>query len=123
MRYIGKSRCELLNAIDRPALLPLPERPFEMADWKTAKVAIDYHVQFDNHFYSVPYRFIGQHIDIRATVLTIEVYLHGARIASHLRSRRRGSHTTDSAHMPEGHRAYARRDGWARWLAFLGRPV
>lgn len=107
MRHIGQSRLELLVRIDRPALLPLPERPFEMADWKLAKVSIDYHVEFDHHFYSVPYHLIGERVDVRATADTVEVFHHGARVASHVRSRRRGAHTTDASHMPESHRAYA----------------
>jgi transposase len=107
MRHIGQSRLELLEAIDRPALLPLPERPFEVADWKLAKVAIDYHVEFDHHFYSVHYQHVGERVDIRATAGTIEVFRAGARLASHPRSHQRGKHTTDPAHMPESHRAYA----------------
>lgn len=107
MRHIGQSRQELLEEIDRPAFLPLPARPFEMADWKPAKVAIDYHVEFDHHFYSVPYQLIGRHVDIRATVQIIEVFEAGVRVASHIRSCKRGGFTTDSAHMPEGHRAHA----------------
>lgn len=107
MRHIGRSRAELLEAIDRPALLPVPIRSFELAHWKRAKVAIDYHVEFDHHFYSVPYHLIGQHVEIRATVDLIEILAGGARVASHPRSSARGDHSTDPAHMPEGHRAYA----------------
>ena len=120
MRYLDQSRRELLDAIDRPALRPLPERPFEMADWKQAKVAIDYHVEFDAHFYSVPHQLFGRHVEIRATLHVVEVFEGGVRVASHIRSRRRGGHTTDPAHMPESHRAHA---AWTpeRFTAWAGR--
>lgn len=107
MRHVEQSRHQLLDTIDRPALLPLPEQPFELADWKLAKVAIDYHVEFDHHFYSVPYQLIGQHVDIRATATVVEVFAAGQRVASHPRSYQRGQPTTEPEHMPEGHRAYA----------------
>ena len=106
MRHIGQSRVALLESIDRPALLPLPFRKFELANWKRAKVPIDYHVEYDHHFYSVPYQLIGQHVEIRATADTVEVLTGGTRAASHRRSRMRGAHTTDPAHMTEGHRAH-----------------
>jgi transposase len=120
MRHVGQSRRELLEAVDRPALLPLPVRPFELADWKLAKVAIDYHVEFDDHFYSVPYRLIGQRVEVRATSGVVEVYHQGQRVASHLRSRLRGAHTTDPAHMPESHRSIA---AWTpeRFLAWAAK--
>lgn len=106
MEHVGRSRLELLEEIDRPALLPLPDRPFERSDWKLAKVPLDYHVEFGHHFYSVPHTLIGQQIEIRATATTIEVISGGTRVASHARSLKRGDHTTDPAHMPESHRAF-----------------
>ncbi|MCO5297061.1 MAG: IS21 family transposase [Fimbriimonadaceae bacterium] len=122
MRHLGQSRRELMDLVDRPALLPLPDRPFEMADWKPAKVAIDYHVEFDHHFYSVPYQLIGKQVEIRAAALTIEVFEGGVRLASHVRSQRRGGHTTDPAHMPESHRAHAQwtPERFIAWAARIG---
>jgi len=122
LRHIGQSRQELLESIDRPALLPLPEHAFELANWKLAKVAIDYHVEFDHHFYSVPYRLIRQQVDIRATAQVIEVFAAGLRVASHCRSHQRGRHTTDHDHMPAGHRAYAEwtPERLTRWAAEVG---
>jgi transposase len=122
MRYYDRSRAELFETIDRPALLPLPERPFVLGTWKLAKVAIDYHVEFDAHFYSVPYQLIGQHVEIRATQDTIEIFSAGQRVASHVRSRQRGSHSTMDSHMPDRHRAYAE---WtperiASWASRIG---
>jgi transposase len=122
LRHVEQSRHQLLETIDRPALLPLPEQPFELADWKPAKVAIDYHVEFDHHFYSVPHPLIGQPVDIRATATVVEVFAAGRRVASHRRSYQRGRHTTDPAHMPEGHRAYAEwtPERFQTWAARIG---
>jgi transposase len=106
MKHLGKSRRQLFEELDKPALRPLPDHPFELGLWKTAKVSIDYHVEFDGHYYSVPYRMIHQTVEIRATLKVVEVYLDGGRIASHLRSRIRGGHTTLPEHMPEQHRQY-----------------
>lgn len=122
MRHFGQSRLELLESLDRPALLPLPETPFEMAHWKLAKVAIDYHVEFDHHFYSVPYELIGKHVEVRATRDIVEVFHDARRIASHPRSRIGGRHTTEPAHMPRNHRAHAEwtPERFIRWAADIG---
>jgi len=101
------SRRSLWLELDRPALKPLPARRFERAEWKTkAGVNIDYHVEFDHHFYSVPYQLVGKRVDVRATATMVEIFHRGRRVASHLRSRVRGRFTTAAAHMPEAHRRY-----------------
>jgi len=100
------SRASLFAELDRPALRPLPERAYEYATWKGAKVSIDYHVEWERHYYSVPYQLVGEHADVRASARTIEVFVRGRRVASHLRSAAPGRHTTESAHMPESHRRY-----------------
>ena len=90
--------------LDKPALRPLPTTPFEFADWKGATVNIDYHVEFDHHYYSVPYQLVHQKVQIRATEKVIEAFQKGQRIASHIRSREHGKHTTLSEHMPPQHK-------------------
>jgi len=95
MSHLGKSRRELFESLDRPALRPLPERPYEPAEWKHAKVGIDYHVEYDGHYYSVPFQLIHKEVDIRAK-----------RIASHLREDSPGYHSTCGEHMPEAHRMF-----------------
>lgn len=100
------SRMSLFADLDRPALRPLPATPYEYATWKAAKVSIDYHVELDRHYYSVPYALVGQQVDIRASVRTVEVFARGRRVASHPRSGAVGRHTTETAHMPESHRRY-----------------
>ena len=106
-RKLPGSRRSLFEELDRPALRPLPARPYEYAEWLGAKVNIDYHVEVDRHWYSVPYQLVGQRLDIRASAGVIEVLHRGRRVASHPRSRARGSFTTVPAHMPEAHRRHA----------------
>jgi transposase len=100
------SRRSLFEALDRPALTPLPARPYELAVWKLAKVNIDYHVEVERHWYSVPYQLVGQQLDLRLTATTVEAFFRGNRVASHLRSFRPYAFTTDPAHMPASHRAH-----------------
>ena len=100
------SRRSLFEELDRPALHPLPEEPYEFATWKKARVHIDYHVEFARHFYSVPYQLVGQVVEVRASAMTIEVFANNRRVASHARSYLTGRHTTASAHMPAAHRRY-----------------
>jgi transposase len=105
-RKLEGSRDTLFAELDGPALRPLPAVPYEYAVWKQAKVSIDYHVEVGRHYYSVPYGLVGERVDIRASVRTIEVFARGRRVASHPRSSAVGRHTTESAHMPESHRRY-----------------
>ncbi|PRQ05557.1 Integrase core domain protein [Enhygromyxa salina] len=72
--------------LDKPALRPLPPRRFEPSNWKTAKVHIDHHVEFDHRYYSAPHHLIGTKVWVRATVNSVELLLDGRRIASHKRS-------------------------------------
>ena len=106
-RKLPGSRLELFETLDRPALRPLPAHPYEFATWKTAKVNIDYHVEVERHWYSVPYGLVGQVCDIRVTVAVVEVLHRGHRVASHRRSAQQGRFTTEPAHMPEAHRRHA----------------
>jgi transposase len=101
------SRQSMFEELDRPALRPLPAGRYEYAEWKSAKVNIDYHVEVDRHWYSVPYQLVGQHCDIRASARVVEVLHRGRRVASHRRSHERGRFTTEPAHMPESHRRHA----------------
>jgi transposase len=107
MRGIGKSRCELWEEVDRPALKPLPPTRYEFAAWSKAKLGINYHVRTDDHFYSAPYRLIHKELWCRSTSETIEIFHRGVRVASHARSTLKFKYTTDKAHMPEAHRSVA----------------
>ena len=106
MQKIGKSRRELWEALDRPALTPLPASRYELARWKVCRANIDYHVEVERHFYSVPHQLAGTPLEARYTDSVVEVYLKDRRVASHIR---RYDHkpSTVSEHMPSSHRAHA----------------
>lgn len=74
MRHVGKSRRELFEEIERAALRPLPATPFEYAEWRSAKVHPDYHVEVDKTFYSVPHRLIGRTVQVRLTHRVVEIF-------------------------------------------------
>lgn len=73
MRHVKQSRRELYERLDRPALKPLPSRRYEYAEHKEVKANIDYHIEFDAHFYSVPYTMVGEEFWCRATHHTVEL--------------------------------------------------
>jgi transposase len=103
---LDTTRRALFETLDHPALKPLPQQPFEFCEWKKTKVNIDYHIEFDGHFYSVPYQLARQHVDVRATVGAIEVLFKNRRVAGHQRSYHRGGFTTLAEHMPKSHQKY-----------------
>jgi transposase len=107
MKAFGKSRRELFDSIERPALKGLPVEPYQYAEWKRCGVAPDYHVEIGNHYYSVPFRLLRETVDARLTDTTVEVFHKGIRVASHPRSSARHRHTTTTEHMPSSHRRYA----------------
>lgn len=88
------SRRSVFDEIDRPALRPLPEQPYQYAEWKVARIGPDYHVELDQHYYSVPYRYAREQVDVRHTTNTVEIFHRGQRIAAHGKSARRRYHTT-----------------------------
>lgn len=118
MRTYRASRRELFERLDRAALRPLPEGTYEYAEWKRVALNIDYHVDFEGHYYSAPHCLRGEELWLRATASTIEILRLGRREALHARSRVVGRHTTVAEHMPAAHRAHAewtpeRILGWA----------
>ncbi len=113
------SRASLFQALDRPALQPLPAERFELHHWAQARVNIDYHVQFDHHFYSVPYTLTGELVEIRSTATTLEIFHRGQRVASRVRSRHPYQATTVNEHRPKSHQQHlawppSRLIGWAQ---------
>jgi transposase len=107
MRRLDVSRRDLFLELDCPALKTLPAEPYEYAEWRVRRVARDYHVDIDAHYYSVPHRLIGEQLDARITAHTVELFRKGERVAVHLRGAGRGRHTTIAEHMPSSHRRYA----------------
>ena len=115
-------RKEAFETIDRPVLKPLPVQGYVFARWKKVRPGIDYHVEIDGHYYSVPFALRGQQLEARITTTTVECFLNRKRVASHVRSSDKGRHTTVNAHMPKGHQAYAE---WTperliRWALKIG---
>ena len=103
-RKLPGCRRDHFEQLDRPALRPLPAEPYVYAEWKKARVHIDYHVAIDGHYYSVPCALVKKEVEVRLTRHTVECFYRGNRVASHRRSDQKGRHTTLTAHMPESHR-------------------
>ena len=106
LRKMNKSRRELFEIFDHPNAPPLPERPYEYAEWRVATVNIDYHIEGEHHYYSVPYRLLREKLDVRLTAATVEAFLKGERVAAHVRSFIPYGHTTLKEHMPPSHQKY-----------------
>jgi transposase len=106
-RHLGASRRELFEKLDRPALTPLPQEPYAYAEWKKCTAGIDYHVEVEQHFYSVPHTLIRKPLWARFTARTVEVFDDGKRVAAHRRGPANKRHTTVREHMPSSHRRYA----------------
>jgi len=107
IRRLGRTRRQLLEELDRPALTPLPIEPYAFAEWRLRRVGIDYHVDVDNHYYSVPHSFARAEVEVRLTARTVEIFVKGERIAAHLRSSGNHKHSTVPEHMPSSYRRYA----------------
>jgi len=107
MRHLGTSRRALFEALEQPALLPLPAEPYVYAEWRRCRAGLDYHVEVHGHFYSVPYRLMRETIEARITDQTVELFHAGVRVAAHQRNPRQHRHTTIPEHMPSAHRRYA----------------
>jgi transposase len=100
------TRALLFAELDRPALQPLPADRYVIASWKTVRANIDYHVEVDRHYYSVPYQLAGQQLEARFTGTTVEIFHLGKRVASHRRSSAAYQHTVVRDHMPKSHQAH-----------------
>jgi transposase len=107
MRHLATSRRALFEALEQPALLPLPSEPYIYAEWRRCRAGLDYHVEVHGHFYSVPYRLMRETIEARITDQTVELFHAGVRVAAHQRNPRQHRHTTIPEHMPSAHRRYA----------------
>jgi transposase len=116
------NRKEAFETLERAALKPLPERPYELAEWKRAVVNIDYHVELDGHYYSVPYTLIRQEVMVRYTRTSVELFHKSRRVAGHGRSFLKGRHTTLPEHRPPAHRKYLEwtPERLASWAATVG---
>jgi hypothetical protein len=107
IRRLGVTRRALFEELDRPNLNALPAEPYCFAEWRLRRVGVDYLVELDGHFYSVPYRFARSEVKVRLTPKVVEIFLKGERVAVHLRTSGNHRHTTVPEHMPSSHRRYA----------------
>lgn len=106
-RHLGASRRTLFERLDKPALKRLPTQAYEYAEWRERRAGLDYHVEIDKHYYSVPYQLLKQKLWARVTTRTIEIFHQSQRVASHVRTSGNRGHTTVAEHMPQSHRQYA----------------
>jgi len=106
LQGIGKSRNQLFEEIDKPALKALPAERFQLREWKKAKVHIDYHVAVQGSWYSVPYKLIGREVEICLTATMVEIFQDGKRVASHPRTCKRNVFVTVDAHRPHSHQKH-----------------
>ena len=107
MRRLGVSRRQLFEELERPALRDLPAEAYVYAEWRIRRVGLDYHVDIDGHYYSVPHRLLREQVEARVTARTVELFHKGERVAVHVRGGLRGRHTTLAEHMPVAHRRHA----------------
>jgi len=106
-RHLGASRRQLFEELDRPALKALPSEAYEYAEWKKRRAGLDYHVEVEKHYYSVPHALAREALWARITERTVEVFHRGKRVAAHMRASGNRRHTTTPEHMPSAHRRYA----------------
>jgi len=106
-KQLPGNRRQAFEQLDRPALKPLPRHPYRYVDIKPVKVNIDYHVQYQQHHYSVPHQYVGETLQLHASDTLITLYFRGRQVATHARGDRPGT-TTDAAHMPKRHHKHQR---------------
>jgi transposase len=122
MRRLAVSRRDLFESLDRPALQPLPETEWEYAEWRLVRVGIDYHVEVEGFYYSVPHALIRAEVDVRFTARIVEIFHRGTRVAVHQRRHGGRRHGTEPDHMPAAHSRYAEwsPDRFGRWARAIG---
>jgi transposase len=106
-KKLAGSRASCFEALERPALKPLPSTRYELVQFKSCRVNIDYHVEIDASFYSVPHALVRQPVEARISASTVEILFKGKRVASHAKASKRASYVTVAEHMPAAHRAHA----------------
>lgn len=118
-------RLSQFETLDRPAMRSLPSVRYQYTEFKLVRVNIDYHIEFDKHFYSVPHHLVKHQLELQASRDGIALFFKGQQVARHARSRRPGGYTTDCAHMPQAHRKH---DEWSpgrlmNWAKVVGPHV
>jgi len=106
MKHLGKSRQELFDTIDKPALKPLPATEYEHKEFKLLKVDFTYHIQLEHVFYSVPYQLMHKRVEVWYSATTVSIYHEGKEVAIHPRLYKRGAYSTQTVHMSSAHKKY-----------------
>lgn len=106
MQKLGISRREQFEQLDKPEALALPSKRYEYGEWKKKRANIDYHIEVEKNYYSVPYQLRSEMLDVRISSFTIEIFFNNIRQASHLRSYKKGQFSTLAEHMLEAHRRH-----------------
>jgi transposase len=117
-KQLPGNRREAFATLDQPALQPLPTQPYRFVAIKPVKVNIDYHVQYQQHHYSVPHQYVGETLELQASESLVTLFFRQRQVAAHPRKTHPGT-TTDAAHMPTRHRKHqqwtpGRLKNWAR---------
>lgn len=121
LKKLPGSRQSQFEAIDKPALKPLPEQPYQFTQVKKVRVHLDYHVEIDKHYYSVPYTLLKQQLEAHITGQLVTLYHKGQEVAVHPRSHRHGGHSTIELHMPLAHQQQQwSPERFERWAAQIG---
>lgn len=122
MRQYGCSRRELFERREKTCLRPLPERRFSPCQWKRARVHLDYHVEFQKHWYSVPYYLAKKDVLLRISESIVEIFYNNERVASHVRSSKEHRYSTFPAHLAPQHLAVKSRsaENFLSWASSVG---
>jgi len=116
------TRYSQFQQLDQPLLRSLPAHRYEYRHIKTARVHIDYHIEYDAHYYSVPFTLTKQEVEVQASTQSVVIYHGGVRVATHIRSYRKGGHSTLPEHQPKAHQAMAdwTPERFIKWAASIG---
>jgi transposase len=119
------NRASQFKAHDLPAMKPLPKQAYQYTYIKQVRVGIDYHIEFEKHYYSVPYALLKKQVEAHITAKTITIYYQNQPVTQHIRSNRAGGHITKAEHMPKAHQEYAQWDPerLRSWASKLGEFV
>ncbi len=103
MKHIGKSRTHLFEELDKPQLSLLPANRHIYEQFKLARVHMNYHIVLEKCEYSVPFKYLGEQVEVRYSTHHVRIYFKNELIATHPRLARAGDHSTLSEHMPKDH--------------------
>ena len=107
MRHLGKSRYELYQQLDLPALKNLPTTDYILRENKICRVNIDYHIQLAGCYYSVPYQLAHKEVRVYYSSQSVEIFYENKQVAVHLKLFQKGAVSTQKDHMASSHRAWS----------------